>query len=845
MGNIYTKERQAAQSISVVSPIDVERAKRRREQRAKRKARRNPSAVQELSALSTYRTGTDTSKKVPKKHARAAERKVVRDLRILTERRKLKKTVSSFSIGGTYFFVFVGEWGYEILSSHGWLRKLKYEHPEIKIGVASRAGVEFLYEDACDIYVDITDVLAKYKSSMFGVGLTKEDKKVIEDRCLEAADGKYNEISYSNTLWNYYGITYGRPSGKASHMVRNPEFLDRQLWRQLTLKGLETEKGEIEEAFPNLLSSNYIIVQDRYREAGWGRESYSISTWKAILNYLVSIGYHPVLIGYKHWKLQDARSIFVNKEFKGIPSILNITDFLTEHLGRNLAYQAVLFKHAQFWLGVYGSASMLAPLLGIKSYVLSAGRSGVAKQKRDESGWCESFRKCGGSLEYIDTSLKEESVILQLKSKKLNSQTSSVPYSVVKDKKNHVAVFSLCWNRLYYTKHCFNTLWEKAGMDFDHFVVDNGSTDGTEEWLLENRHRFKGIIRNEKNLGMGNAIIQMVIVARKKGYDWFIISSNDIEILTDGFVEKMYKFWEMTKGKYLFSPIISGITHTIKVFETKRIEDYNVDVVDVTGAVYMACSTSLLADYLALASIWRANNFCRFAAGRGIKNLYLTDLKVMHYETTAGQVKRYPDMKKGYYRDIDEDLKFLLNSGTKKCPFMSFITRCYKRPKKLEQCIASINNQTDKDFEHIFIEDDVGMGLEWANKQLYEHRKRVKGEYVYICDDDDQVSDRNFVATIKKIVKESAPDVIITKMLREGKEFPTSNVWNKDPIKKEIGTGCICVTNEVFQKHIETFGKPRFGDYYYIKDIFEGEYKTYWLDKIVMVGMKGHGKSEV
>jgi len=116
---------------------------------------------------------------------------------------------------------------------------------------------------------------------------------------------------------------------------------------------------------------------------------------------------------------------------------------------------------------------------------------------------------------------------------------------------------------------------------------------------------------------------------------------------------------------------------------------------------------------------------------------------------------------------------------------------------------------------------------------------------MFICDDDDQVSDRNFVATIKKIVKESAPDVIITRMLREGKEFPTSNVWNKDPIKKEIGTGCICVTNEVFQKHIETFGKPRFGDYYYIKDIFEGEYKTYWLDKIVMVGMKGHGKSEV
>ena len=826
MSNIYTKERQAAQPISVLSSIDVERAKRRRETIA-------------------YREGTGVSGRIAGRHTHASERKVVRDLRILTEQKKPKKILSSSSIGGTYFFVFVGEWGYEILSSHGWLRKLKYEHPEIRIGVASRSGVKFLYEDACDIYVDITDVLANYKSSMFGLRLTEEDKKVIEDRCLETVDGKYDGISYSNTLWNHYGITYGHPGGKANRMVRSPEFLDRQLWRQLTLKGLETEKREIEKTFPDLLSSDYIIVQDRYREAGWGRESYSISIWKVILDYLVSIGYHPVLIGYKHWKLQDARSIFVSKEFKDIPGILNITDFLTDHLGRNLAYQAILFKHAQFWLGIWGSASMLAPLLGVKSYVLSAARGKRPSQERDESVWNETFKKCGGSLEYIDTLLTEESVISQLESKKLSSQSSSVSYPIVKDKKNHVAVFNLCWNRLHYTKYCFNNLWEKAGMDFDHFVVDNGSTDGTEEWLLKNRHRFKGIIRNEKNLGVGNAIIQMVMVAREKGYDWFILSSNDIEILTDGFIEKMYKFWGMTKGNYLFSPIIDGITHTIKILETKRIEDYNVDVVDVTGAVYMACSISLLADYLASVDIWRANNFCRFAAKRGIKNLHLTDLKVTHYETTAGQMKRYPNMRKGYYRDIDENLKFLLSLKMKKRPFMSFITRCYKRPKKLEQCIASINNQTDKDFEHIFIEDDVGMGLEWANKQLYEHCKRVRGKYVYICDDDDQVSDKNFVASIKKIVQESLPDVIITKMLREGKEFPTPDVWNKDPIKKEIGTGCICVMNKVFQKHIEAFGKSKFGDYYYIKEIFEERYKTYWLDKIVMVGMKGHGRPEI
>jgi len=809
MSRIYTVERRIAQGIPKTSAKYSEELRRRLKER----------------------------------HARALERKAARDLKRSTEQKKLKRAVSSLSIGGTYFFVFVGEWGYEILSSHGWLRKLKAEHPEIKVGVASRAGVEFLYEDACDTYVDISDVLAKYKSSMFGVALKEEDKKIVENRCLEAVDGKCDGINFSNVLWSHYGILYGPPAGRANRMVRNPKFLDRQLWKQLTLKGLEAEEKEINETFPDLLNSDYIIVQDRYREVGWGKESYDAPTWKAILNYLVDAGYHPVLIGYKHWRLQDAKSIFVEDEFKNIPNVLNVTDFLTDHLERNLAYQAVLFKHAQFWLGVWGSASMLAPLLGIKSYVLSAARAGLPSQKRDESGWHETFEKCGGSLEYIDTLLTEESVIAQLKVKKLSSQTHSESHPV-KSERNPVAIFSMCWNRLYYTEHCFDSLWEKAGMEFDHFVIDNGSTDGTEEWLLKNRHKFKGIIRNEKNLGIGNAIMQMVMLAKRYGYDWFITGSNDIEILTDNFVKKMHEFWEMTKGEYLFSPKIGGITHTVKVLETTRIKGYNAEVIDASGGVYIACPTSLLEDYLTSVSTWRANSLCRFAAERGIKNLYLTDLKVNHYETTAGQMKRYPNMKKGYNRDIDENLRASLGLGSKESPFMSFITRCYKRPKQLARCIASMNDQTDKDFEHVFIKDDVGRGLEWANKQLYENRGRVKGKYVYICDDDDRVTDAGFVATVKEIAHELAPDVIMVKLLRRGKEYPTSGTWGKNPVKGKIGGGCICVKNEVFQRHIKAFGKPRAGDYYFIKEVFSQNYKIHWLDRVVMTAAVGHGRAE-
>jgi GT2 family glycosyltransferase len=45
----------------------------------------------------------------------------------------------------------------------------------------------------------------------------------------------------------------------------------------------------------------------------------------------------------------------------------------------------------------------------------------------------------------------------------------------------NVAVLTLTRDRLPYTQHCFATLKENAGCDYDHIVLDQGSTDGTAE----------------------------------------------------------------------------------------------------------------------------------------------------------------------------------------------------------------------------------------------------------------------------------------------------------------------------------------------------------------------------
>lgn len=744
--------------------------------------------------------------------------------------------------GEVYFFVFTGEWGYEILWSHGWLRRLKKKYPETFIGIASRAGVEFLYEDACNAYVDITDILASYTSTMYGLELKTEDAVRVETRCRKVVGRKSVNFIYSSKEWINFGIMYG-PGRPGTSLVRDPALLALQEWKELKLHGMDQEREEIEKIFPGLLSSEYIIVQDRRREGGWGPESYSAETWKAILKEL-SARYKLVLIGYKPWKQRDAVSIFYEeKEFENIPNTVNASKFLSERLKRNLAYQAVLFKHAQFWIGVWGSASMLAPILGVKSYVLSAGRGSVGKQQRDFYAWRGSFAKCGGAIEYINTDLTTESVIASLKAAKISAKIAKI-----KDA-DRVAVINICWNRFLYTKHCLNSLFSNAGMQFDHYIIDNGSTDETEEWLAANKHFFKRIIRNETNLGIGNAMVQIVKLMEKEGHKWCIIGPNDADILSQDFVKMMLQFWKLSGGKYLFAPSFTGIGHKPRVRKNFEISHIKVQSIGTSGCVYVAHSVSLLKEFLEFAGLWRARDFCNFAAAKGMENLYLTDVSAKHFETTANQMIRYPDMKKGYRVDIDLNTKLPGNPGYEVeagLPLVSFITRCYKRPKALSRCQRSIETQTDIDHEQVLIIDDIGKGLLWANQQFHAHRERVKGKYVQFIDDDDYFIDTDFVKRIREINKESDPDIIITKIDAKPVVYPTDKSWNKEPIRGEIMGGCVCVKNEVFQKHIHAFGQPKAGDYFFIKEIFDNKngYKIHWEDRITIQAVRGYGRTE-
>lgn len=166
-------------------------------------------------------------------------------------------------------------------------------------------------------------------------------------------------------------------------------------------------------------------------------------------------------------------------------------------------------------------------------------------------------------------------------------------------------------------------------------------------------------------------------------------------------------------------------------------------------------------------------------------------------------------------------------------PFLTIVTRTCNRPKALKRNRASVARQSDKDYEHIFLVDQTRHGKLWANQQFYLHRHRVTGDYVFLLDDDDYLVYIDFIKSIRQIVRTHTPHVIMVKMQTHAHIFPKPDVWKKHIIMGSIGTSCFCVSNPVYQRHIKAFGRTSCGDYHFIKEVFNHNYKIYWFDKVV------------
>lgn len=123
-----------------------------------------------------------------------------------------------------------------------------------------------------------------------------------------------------------------------------------------------------------------------------------------------------------------------------------------------------------------------------------------------------------------------------------------------------VAIYTLTYDRLKYTKASFASLYRTAGYPFDHFVVDNGSTDGTIKWLEKDWDNPLGKMNfrlNGSNHGISRASNE-ALEDIGKGYDIVMKVDNDAVFQTEGWLKRMVDLYK-SNHRIVLSCYITGL----------------------------------------------------------------------------------------------------------------------------------------------------------------------------------------------------------------------------------------------------------------------------------------------
>jgi len=172
-------------------------------------------------------------------------------------------------------------------------------------------------------------------------------------------------------------------------------------------------------------------------------------------------------------------------------------------------------------------------------------------------------------------------------------------------------------------------------------------------------------------------------------------------------------------------------------------------------------------------------------------------------------------------------------------PFVTFLTRACCRPEMLGKCIDSVLQQTDKDWEQVFILDTERRGLVWANNALPNNRDRVHGQWVFHLDDDCRLIMPSFIARVKKHL-EQHPDsqVIMLKSRREQFRphiLPHESAWeHPEHLRMRANGMCHITRRDIWCSCIDAYRGGGAGANRFLQEILHYEPKPIlsWLDII-------------
>jgi hypothetical protein len=207
-----------------------------------------------------------------------------------------------------------------------------------------------------------------------------------------------------------------------------------------------------------------------------------------------------------------------------------------------------------------------------------------------------------------------------------------------------IAVLTLCRDRVEYTRSCFDSLRANAGIDYDHFVLDQGSEDSTWDYLLS--IPLKERIRLEENIGLCPGLNRLLDAGAAEGYDVVVRYDNDCEVLQP---DTLRTVAELTlEHDLILSPRVLGLLDSPVIIGEFAVDGLRILETTILGGIFMAIPAVFFTRdgfrYDEDNPPWAGDEkICDWYRNRGGRCGYVAAFEVNHVEAIDGQLARYPD----------------------------------------------------------------------------------------------------------------------------------------------------------------------------------------------------------
>jgi GT2 family glycosyltransferase len=160
------------------------------------------------------------------------------------------------------------------------------------------------------------------------------------------------------------------------------------------------------------------------------------------------------------------------------------------------------------------------------------------------------------------------------------------------------AIWSMTYNRIYDVQRSFSSLWNLTQGPYLHYVLDQGSTDGTVDWLSDmyREGRIHYLRLSPTNIGISRGSNELLDVIMPGDYhSWIVKFDSDIIVQTPRWLERLIK---RCPEKAAISPHVLGlIQHPGGAPRTSRDAKKRLGYVKHLGGAVNAAPTAAWKDF--------------------------------------------------------------------------------------------------------------------------------------------------------------------------------------------------------------------------------------------------------